>query len=623
MNPQLPSIKAELLTEIIEAAPGRVRKRLDRDPAAAANWQWEQTNGKWTISAGDETVQLRADDRQTVVDSEMVSCSCLLSPRCFHLLAVVTSLTIASEAEQAPESKSQPPATSQTEPDQNDVEITDAMRGAVQQSLQAIDSLLVSGARASGLIIQSALLRAAHQCRAEGLVNLSASLIRIAEGIQRLRAADEHADCDQLRRDTITAIEAAHRLNRIASAPKSQLGYARSPFSPNSLKRLTGVIAEPILTLSGYAGVVTHLIGDDGDIYQLVDTRPGNADLINQAYRGGIDLGETTASAQVISRSRIDVQNLTSSPDGRLGKGGKTRWAIQPAKKGHAEDFSTSHSNWKKDIREQISRVFDETSSPEEPLRRDTNLVCLQGTIVAAKGAGVLFQPANCEATLTLGIAMDHAAVKYRQNLQMLARCPGLLIEVFARLRLDQAGWIDALSFRALSNEVTLPDHWMGRCHLGLDELHRHHFQNTQRYVEDIDHQLKQPSRDEPDVFIRDAPEIRSSGSDLFPGLEKRCAAVVIGGRSSVGSVSSRTHRQAHARLVARGQRTAAEMINQLAMACAEPPAATRRGNVNHASEQHRRPITLAVIDRYCREFRSHYERKKWLHWLESRNNDH
>jgi hypothetical protein len=618
VNPELPSIAAELLAEIIEAAPGRVRKRLDRNPAAASNWQWEQANGGWTISAGNETVQLHLGDQQTVLNSEMVSCSCLLSPKCFHLLAVVTSLTIADEAEPKTDLKTEHDAPSQPESDGDDVEITDGMRGAAQQSLQAIDSLLVSGARASGLIIQSTLLRAAHQSRAEGLVNLSASLIRMAEGIQRLRAGDEHADCDQLCRDTTTAIEAAHGLIRADSVPKSQLGYARRPFSPNALKRLTGVVAEPILTLSGYAGVVTHLIGDDGDIYQVVETRPGDANLINQAYRGGIDLGETTASAQVISRSRIDVQNLTSSPDGRLGKGGKTRWAIQPVQEGHAADLSTLHCHWTNDIREQISRVFDATATPEQPLPRDRNLVCVQGTIVAAKGAGVLFQPVDCNATLTLGIAMDNAAVMYRQNLQMLARCPGLSIEIFARLRLNQAGWMDALSFRALSEEVTFPDHWLGRCHLGLDALQRHHFQNTQRYVEDVEQQRKQPSPAEHNVLIRNAVDTRSSKSDLFPGLEKRCAAMVIGGRSSVGSISSRTHRQDHARLVARGQRTAAGLLNHLAMACAESPAVTRRGNVNHASEKHRRPLILAVIDQYCREFRSHYERDQWRRWLDS-----
>ena len=609
MNAQRPTITGTLLAAIIDAAPGRVRKRLDREPTAAANWQWIRVGDVWTITTGEENVQLKTDDRQLVVGIEMLSCSCLLSPQCFHLLAVVTSLGIADEVDGRVDAGVEADAEVGVEVvDDGSVDITTAMRQAAEQSLRSIDSLLVSGARASGLIVQSSLLRAAHQARAEGLVNLSAALIRVTEGIQRLRAADQHADSDNLRRDTILAIEAADHLLRTDSISAARLGYVRRPFSLNSLKRLTGVVAEPILTLSGYAGVVTHLIGDDGGCYQVVETRPGDASLISQAYRGGIDLGGTTASAHVISRSRIDVQNLTSSPDGRLGKGSRTRWAIQPSRDADFADVSQLPSRWSAPLRKQITRVFDQADSIEMPLHGRAGLVCVRGSIVGARGNGVSFQPDDCEATLTLGIAMDNAAVLYRPNLQMLARCPGLSIELFASVRLDQAGWIDALSFRPLSDDLTFPEGWLGRCHLGLDELKRHYFQNTNRFAVDIEDQ----SNNRHVSVGNDAP-VRYAGVDLFPGLESRCAAAVIGGRGAVGSIGSTTHRRDHARLESRGQRTAADMLNLLATACAESPAATRRGSAQQAQETFRRPLTLAVIDRYCRESQRCYEREKWL----------
>jgi len=606
MNDRRPNITGELLAAMIDAAPGRVRKRLDREPTAAANWQWTRVGDEWTIVVGEESVRLKADNRQSVMDIEMLACSCLLSPKCFHLLAVVSSLGIAEEVDTED--------AVEVEVDADDtagVDITTTMRRAAEQSLRSLEGLLVSGARASGLIVQSSLLRASHQARGEGLVNLSAALIRLTEGIQRLRAADEHADCQSLRRDTIVAIEAAHHLIHADSISADRLGYVRRPFTPNSLKRLTGVVAEPILTLSGYAGVVTHLIGDEGGCYQIVETRPGDAGLINQAYRGGIDLGGTTASAQVISRSRIDVQNLTSSPDGRLGKGTRTRWAIEPSREIDAEEVSKLQGSWSGRLVDQITRMFDHAESIEMPTRGGADLVCVRGHIVGASGKGVLFQPDDSSATLTLGIAMDNAAVKYRQNLQLLARCPGLAIELFARVRLDQAGWIDALSFRPLSDNLTFPETWSGRCHLGLDELKRHYFQNTQRFASDTDDRSNQRG-----VLDCDEEPVRYTGVDLFPGLQRRCVAAVIGGRGAVGSIGSSTHRRDHARLESRGQRTAADMLNLLATVCAESPAATLRGSEKQTHEPFRRPLTLAVIDRYCREFRRHYEREKWLQLL-------
>ncbi len=612
MSESRPTITAAFLVKFIEAAPGRVRKRLDQQPDAATTWQWKQSENAWMISTGEETVRLQTDEGKPLEQTEAVSCSCLLSPKCFHLLACLTTLNIADETSVMTDQYDEAEKITSQEISSEQTQVSAAMKQTAQQCLRAIDAVLVSGSRASGLIVQSSLLRAAHQARAEGLVNLSAALIRVTEGIQRLRAGDDHTDCTVLRRDMVATVHAAHALLSNEKIPTASLGYARRPFAPTSIKRVTGVLAEPILTLSGYAGVVTHLIGDDGLFYQVVETRPGDAVLVGQAYRGGIDLGGTTASAQTISRARIDVQNLTSSPDGRLGKGNKTRWAIHPVASVNTAETSPHTGRWSAPLEEQVRQVFEHAEQAEWLPRGGWDLVSARGTVLGAIGNSVLFQVAESNVRLTLGISIDHQDLPFRENLQLLARCPGLAIEVYGRVRLDRAGWIDALSLRSLSAELVLPDSWAGRCHLGLDELKRQYFSNAERYATEVDESVNSGEKQKLPM-----PPLRSSATtDLFPGLEQRCLAMVVGGRGAIGSVGSATHRRDQVRLRSRGQLNAIQMLDHLAIVCAEPLMTTQPQRISEQTNLPLRPITLAIVDHYCRTARNAYERDKWLRHL-------
>ncbi|TWU01627.1 hypothetical protein [Neorhodopirellula pilleata] len=615
-----PTMDAGLLATMIDAAPGRVRKRLDREATAAEAWAWTEQANVWSIEAGEETVRLEPGEDGCLVRGESMSCSCLLSPKCFHLLACVTTLTIhvteASSTE--PDGESPPDSQSGTpielhkseEPSAAPVKISADMRSTAEQCLQALEGLLISGARAGGLIIQSSLLRAAHQARSQSMLNLSSALIRVTEGVQRIRAGDDHADSDGLRSDVVTAIETAFELTRSESLHPAKLGYTRRPFSPVSLKRLRGVVAEPILTLSGYAGVVVHFIGDDGRLYQVVETRPGEAALVSQAYRGGIDLGGTTASAQVISRASIDVQNLTASYDGRLGKGSKTRWAIMPSDDEQQDANQEAVGRWGRAAADQIRDVFESADAADAMPRGGWDLVFFKGTILGADGRSVVLQ-LDDGVRVNLGIAIDHASLRFRENMELLARCVGLEIEVFGRVRLDRAGWIDALSFRAGSDNVSLPEAWGGRCHLGLDELKRHYFRNTERFAMEVD---DRPRFDE--------DSIASDGGDLFPGLTRRLTTLVLGGRGAVGSIGSATHRRDRARLRSRGQVTAAAMLDALAVVTSD----VRNNSARLTSVQNARPPRpiqklaqgLAMANAYCEASRRQYQRTKWLHLWDS-----
>ena len=122
---------------------------------------------------------------------------------------------------------------------------------------------------------------------------------------------------------------ATQLIDRAASAPRWAVGTSRREYNPISVSRLDGWFAEPILTRSGYAGICVHLLAPDGRLFQVNELRPGDASLVMQAYRGGIDLGATTAPGSDLCRQLLAVQNLTAAEDGRLGKGKQTRWAIQ------------------------------------------------------------------------------------------------------------------------------------------------------------------------------------------------------------------------------------------------------------------------------------------------------
>ena len=104
MNQNLrPSIDPLILSSMLSAAPERLQKRLDREPKAADGWEWRHEAGQWKIQAGEETVQVLAE---LVTEVGHVQCSCLLSPRCFHVLAVLNVCGIAESSFEAADAAS-------------------------------------------------------------------------------------------------------------------------------------------------------------------------------------------------------------------------------------------------------------------------------------------------------------------------------------------------------------------------------------------------------------------------------------------------------------------------------------------------------------------------------------
>jgi hypothetical protein len=83
-----PRRAAGLLAAIEAAAPARIARRVKETPRLADGWAWTRVGGETAVVTDDVTVRLAGD----VVDAGGVTCSCLLAPKCVHILAVISVL---------------------------------------------------------------------------------------------------------------------------------------------------------------------------------------------------------------------------------------------------------------------------------------------------------------------------------------------------------------------------------------------------------------------------------------------------------------------------------------------------------------------------------------------------
>ena len=630
MSSPRPQISPLLLAEMIESMPGRVRKRLDAEPNVAHGWQWTFEKDRWLVAAGEETVELRSE-RGVIASHEHFRCSCLLTPKCFHVVACISVLStvLSSVATNVDEgqtdvaatesaSESTEEATDQAASDPQMV-VTDEMRAAARLAQSAVAAVLRVGASRAGLLVQSSVLRAAHQCRESGLIALGNMLLRIAEGSGRLRSNRETADASVLRDDLASALATSLTVINQATAPKWLVGQARRTFDPINVRKLEGVCAEPILTLSGYAGVCVYLqagvMGGD-DLFTINELRPGDSQLVLQAYGGGIELGTVAIDAKRLCRSSLAVQNLTASSDGRLGKGKSTRWAIQ-SNRGATSRFR--EGRFALPLEEQIQHVFQRSLMSEAQRHGGWDLVAFDAVVIGPRGAGVLVQVDQAIAAWRLMIAIDDAQLAYRENLSLLARCPGMSMRCIGRLRLDAAGEVDLIAIAPLASssmdtdpnaeaasdgqpQMALPPQWEGVCNVGLDRLQRQHFVGIQRWSDE--------------ASIGEDQSRQHAPSDGLDSLRRRLNGLAMGGRVAVPALGSSTHRREQRRLQQSYQTTAAQLLEVLAISAGnaqvKSPSGYGSGNEGACALE---DAYLGSAS-YLQASRIHFEKQMWLRQL-------
>ncbi|MFO0923583.1 MAG: hypothetical protein U0905_13975 [Pirellulales bacterium] len=538
-----PKIAPLLLAELVEQVPGRVRKRLDGSPGIAETWIWRQTELIWTVQAHEETVRLESANG-TLEKIHQVSCTCLMAPKCFHILACCSCLSlntdevqVLSESEDLIATKEAFTSEANSSRPNPMVEVTESMRSAASKVRESLATLLQVGARNAGTLVQSTMLRAGHTCRVSELYALSHTVLRIAEGVQRFRQQSDQASSPLLKEDVASALLACHWIANHANVPRWIIGQARRSFEEIDVRKLNGIMAEPIWTRSGFAGV-SVLMQDtaQGDLYTVNELRTGDMSLVHQAYRGGIELGGVTVEAKSLCRSTYTVQELTASSDGRLGKGKTTRWAL--AKKESTQPFR--FGRFSDSVAQQVRAVFAWLDIPEDHRPAGWDLIAFDATVVGALDAKVVVQVDDVTQHWKLGIAIDAPELEFRHNLQLLARCPRLRLRCLVRVKWDEPLSADLMAVHGIAPLPTgddhnrplleLPDTWQEVCSFGLDRLERHYIRGIERWSEEID--------------MESNGHLVNSNAKYTAPLDRRLIGLVLGGRDSVPDLASKSHRR-------------------------------------------------------------------------------
>ncbi len=535
-----PKITPFFLSQLVEQAPGRVRKRFDSEPAIADSWNWTRVENVWTVQANEETVRLQSPGG-VLSSLDDVSCSCLMSPKCFHILSCCSCLPLEhspvdEEPTEQPLAGAESNLLKNLDVESRMVEVSEAMRASALLVRQSLSSVLRVGARNAGILLQSGLLRAGHSCRASDLYALSNTMLRIAEGVQRFRQQSDEADSLALKEDVASALFACHSLLNQRAIPKWIVGQPRRVFESLDVRKLNGIFAEPILTRSGFAGVTVYLQDPSkGGLHTVNDLRTGDASLIRQAYRGGIELGGITLEAKALCRSTFAVQELTVSEDGRLGKGKSTRWATA---KRECND-PLSDGRFAASINVQLERLFSWMNTPNEQRPGGWDLVALTGTVMGTHGSSILVGVEGSDRPWRLGIIIDSPELEYRHNLELIARCPRLQLRCLVRVREAAPYCADLLAIANVQSNIAesqvaprleLPKDWEGICNTGLDRLERHFIRGTERWSEEIALAGEYVSFD--------------MNTKYTTPLERRLVGMVLGGRDAIPILGSKSHRR-------------------------------------------------------------------------------
>ena len=539
-----PKISPIFLSQLVEQAPGRVRKRFDSAPAIAESWIWNLAEDVWSVQANEETVRLQPSSG-VLISLDDVACTCLMSPKCFHVLACCNCLPLEhSPINEVPSDQADSLTDSNPTNDagvaavaSQTVDVTDSMRASASMVRESLSSLLRVGARNAGILLQSGLLRAGHSCRASDLFALSNTMLRIAEGVQRFRQQSDESDSIALKEDVASAFFACHSLLHQATVPKWIVGQARRVFESLDVRKLNGVFAEPILTRSGFAGVSVYLQDpNEGGIYTVNELRTGDTSLIRQAYRGGIDLGGTTLEARTICRSAFAVQELTVSEDGRLGKGKSTRWAT--AKREWNDPFSSGRFGNSMEV--QLEELLKWLNLPNDQRPGGWDVVALTATVMGSHGPTVVVDVEGYGRPWRLGIMIDSPELEYRHNLELIARCPRLRLRCLVRVNADAPYCADLLAIANVASQsstlheadprLELPGDWQGICNTGLDRMERHFIRGIERWPEEI-------------VLEGENDPLETNAKYTTP-IERRLVGMVLGGRDAIPILGSKSHRR-------------------------------------------------------------------------------
>jgi hypothetical protein len=447
-----PPVAPAVLADVLDALPPRLRKRVDASLDRAAEWAV-------TVDGDTARAELDADTSLTwtlhdgvLTEADDLVCSCLLAPRCLHRGIAVAAAEVADVVASAPVVAVEEPAAATAE-------VREDERLAATVLWEAAATVLRSGATGSGAVVRAELLRAVHTARVAGLHRAAAGGLRIAAALAAARTGDSSFDREVLTAELVDLLLLCHDL-RAGTVTAELRGTARREYTPIGSLRLYGLCTEAVVTTSGYGGVVTHLVDEDGELWTVPAIMPGGAERVTAAASGPVAIGESGLTHRELGRAGLLLSGGTASPDRRLGAGKAVR-AV--AASGAAWDAPPLAGLWAQPLAEQVTRAF-QPDSPHRPASAD--LLFLDGTVLGAAGNALRVSVGNAHLDLV------GEGERARENLRVLASAAGLRLRVVARLLPDRPGTAVAL---AVSGELALPADLRRRVDLGLDRLQRSH----------------------------------------------------------------------------------------------------------------------------------------------------
>ncbi|MDX2544013.1 SWIM zinc finger family protein [Streptomyces sp. WI04-05B] len=501
MSAVLPPAAPDVVAAAVEALTSRLRGKLDAAIELYATTPVTADGAALRVSCGEDTeVTLTPGPSGAVTDAGQAVCSCLLAPRCLHRAAVLSACPVADDQDTAPED----PERTDTVPDDTAPEDTPAAATAPAAEAMpptaaqvsaatglwaAASAVLATGVPGAGAVPQAELLRAAHTARLAGLHRAEAAALRVVRGLRGARARHDSHRLADLVADLRDLLLTAGLLAAAESDP-SLIGTARRGYEPGGSLRVHGVCREPVISATGYGGVVTHLVSDDGRRLSVADVRPGGPARARGAATATVALGGAVLDHGQLARGGLLVTGATVSPDGRLGAGKGVR-ATPVA--GLSWSSGPLAALFGRPLREAVTERLstDPGADPERAARSAGELVGCDLVLVGVGAAGdqllarELRSPEKPEAPDTEALlirlvpADGHPDLAHTANLRQLASRPGLRIRVVGRLDPDRAATLRPLAVGPLpgaERTLRLPAEWLGHADLGYDRLQGSHF---------------------------------------------------------------------------------------------------------------------------------------------------
>ncbi|MCH0569077.1 SWIM zinc finger family protein [Streptomyces sp. MUM 136J] len=539
----LPPVAPDVVAAAVEGLTSRLRRKLDAAIERYTTVPVTLKDGILRIDCGaDAEVTLEPGPSGAIGAAEQARCTCLLAPRCLHRAAVLGACPLAGPDTAGPdpepcgageeagsadggaatpgtstaEGRAPRPATRTAPAVTASADAapagappvpaapTSAQMAAAAGLWAAAAAVLVPGIPAAGAVPQAELLRAAHTARLAGLVRAEAAALRVIRGLRAARAGhDGHrlADLTSALRDLLRTTD----LLSSGHADPSLVGTVRRDYRPGGGLRVHGVFREPVISATGYGGVVTHLIGEDGRWFSVADVRPGGPSRARGAGTAAVALGGGALDHGQLARRGLLIAGATVSPDGRLGAGRGVRATPLPGLPWSSGAMGALFARpLAEAVAERLSAVpWEDPEAAErgarEPVGCDVVIVGAVGDQVFARAlpppetapSGSPAGPASADAPpadsavppvgplIRLVAASSHPGLAHTANLQQLASRPGLRLRVVGRVDTERAATLRPLAIGPVPGTratLRLPRDRSEGADLGYDRLQGSHF---------------------------------------------------------------------------------------------------------------------------------------------------